>query len=589
MARLASLLLALNVALISAYPHSVHYTTLVDRQSVADEYDYVIVGGGTAGLTVGDRLTEDSDYTVLVIENGGEPGENPAAMSSNLMYDINSEPQQELNGRTFQVGIGNCVGGSSAVNGQVFLRGTKEEYDIWAELGGEGSTWNWEGLLPYFIKGIHLIEPDQQLAQAYNITYDLEYWGQESNIYAVFSPQAQPELKFFYDAYKVFPGVDVPVDSGSGENGLYWYTASMEPQSYIRSYAKTGHWDGINRSNYQLITNSKVNKILFDGDVATGVQFGSQTVSARKEVILAAGSVHTPQVLQLSGIGPSSLLSQAGIEVKVDLPGVGANFQDHSYIPSIYYQWGNQPQMPNVPGSGGGVGGAGAGHPMLGAFLGLPVITPDRFEEIASAFETQDPAQYLPSGIDSAVVEGYAQQQAALSRAMRSKDVTFLEQMVTGQPGGSVQNLHPSSRGTIYINPSNPEAEPIVDYRAGSNPVDIDVMVELVKFMRRFMTTGELAQYNAQELMPGSQAQSDSQLADWVRGQINPSVFHPIGTTAKMPREWGGVVSEDLFVYGVENLSVIDAGIMPTTVGATTSMTVYAIAEKAADIIKARQ
>lgn len=143
------------------------------------------------------------------------------------------------------------------------------------------------------------------------------------------------------------PGVKVPEDSGAGENGLYWYTLSQDPTKFQRSYARTGHWDGLDRDNYELIVGAKVNKILFDDDLAaTGVQFvsnnstdsGATTVKARKEVILAAGSIHTPQVLMLSGIGPKALLSEASIETRVDLPGVGSNFQDHSYIPNIGYQ-----------------------------------------------------------------------------------------------------------------------------------------------------------------------------------------------------------------------------------------------------------
>ena len=148
-----------------------------------------------------------------------------------------------------------------------------------------------------------------------------------------------------YNAMAAMPGVEVPQDQAGGDNGLAYFTTSMDPNDYTRSYARTGHWDGINRPNYHLITSSKVNKILFDGTTATGVQYvpangGGQgsTVTANKEVILAAGAIHTPQVLQLSGIGPSSLLLPANIPVVADLPGVGSNFQDHSYIPSISYQ-----------------------------------------------------------------------------------------------------------------------------------------------------------------------------------------------------------------------------------------------------------
>lgn len=211
--------------------------------------------------------------------------------------------------------------------------------------------------------------------------------------------------------------------------------------------------------------------------------------------------------------------------------------------------------------------------------IGLPVITPERFEELAAAYEAQDPAEFLPDSYDETLIEGYRQQHKISSSFMRSAGVTFLELMMFG-PGGSVQNLHPMSRGTILINPSNPEGEMIVDYRAVSNPIDMDVMVEVIKFMRRYMTTGELEQYGATETSPGSSVSTDEQLAAWARNQIIPSVFHPIGTASKMPRKWGGVVGEDLLVYGVNNLSIIDSSVQPTLVGATISMAVYAVAEK---------
>ena len=152
------------------------------------------------------------------------------------------------------------------------------------------------------------------------------------------------------------PGMTIADDSGSGENGLYWYSASQDPETYQRSYARTGHWDNVPRDNYDMVVGTKVNKVLFDKHMAaTGVQFVSansterhpkvHVVNARREVIIAAGTIHTPQVLMLSGVGPKSLLKSAGIKVKVDLPGVGSNFQDHSYIPNIGYEC-TQPSTP---------------------------------------------------------------------------------------------------------------------------------------------------------------------------------------------------------------------------------------------------
>lgn len=384
-----------------------------------------------------------------------------------------------------------------------------------------------------------------------------------------------------YQAWAQFPGVDIPKDGAAGQNGLLWFTTQMDPTRRTRSYARTGHWDGLNRANYQLITGSKVTKINFsDDNTATGVEFTpsnggpATTVHARKEVILAAGTVHTPHVLQLSGVGPADLLERANISVRVDLPGVGANFQDHSYVPSVGFRWGITPTYPTVS-----FRGSGLMNPNLGAFLGLPVTAPDTYEALASAYEAQDPAEYLPAGIHPTIVEGYRQQQRIFARGMRAKNWNFFNTMIGG-PGGAPQNLHPVSRGTIYIDPANPQGSPIVDYRAISNPIDMDVMISHVRFMRRFMTTGSLAQYEAREMTPGPNVQTDEQIANWLRGQINPSVYHPMGTAAKMRREWGGVVSDDLLVYGTKQLSVVDASIIPTSVGCTTTMTVYAIAEK---------
>lgn len=210
---------------------------------------------------------------------------------------------------------------------------------------------------------------------------------------------------------------------------------------------------------------------------------------------------------------------------------------------------------------------------------GLPVISPDNYEALASKYENQDPTTHLPASYTAEQIEGYRQQQAVFAKLMRSPDKTFNEMMMYG-PGGSIQNLHCHSRGTVLIDPKNPEGEMIVDYRAGSNTIDLEVMVEIIRFMRRYMTEGELKQYNARETSPGTTVSSTDQLVEWAKGQIIPSVYHPVSTTAKMPREWGGVVDEELLVWGTKRLSIIDAGIFPTIVGATTSMTVYAVAEK---------
>ncbi|RDL38732.1 Glucose oxidase [Venustampulla echinocandica] len=590
-----------TICTTAAKPVVLQYANVLQRsEQVKDSYDYVIVGGGTAGLTIADRLTEDGKYSVLVIEyctlitdeviaaGGGRNFNDPKTH-----YNITSIPQKDMNNRTQDVRIGCCVGGSSAINGMVMVRGTASEYNGWAELGGPESTWNWDGVLPYFKKAIHFTPPQDDVAAAFNITWDPNAWGQEPNthIYATFPTYQTPNLIPMYKAMAKMPGMDIPIDGVGGNNGLFWNPTSLDPKKFWRSYSRTGHYDDITRPNYEVIVNNKVNKILFDGTTATGVQFTNRydddptpvTVKANKEVIISAGTVHTPQILQLSGIGPKGLLESAKIPVVVDLPGVGQNFQDHAWL-SVAYRWGNgQPPAPNVTLSGdpGTVAG-----PNVGAWIGLPAITND-FESIAARYEAQDPAAYLPANSDPTIVAGYAAFQKLHVKLLRSKNANFLWLPLRGSPGGIVMSMHVVSHGTINIDPANPNAEPIVDYRAFSNPIDMDIMVENINYMRKYMNSPDLAEYQAQEVFPGSNVTGEA-LKDWIRANNVPSNYHPIATASKKPLELGGVVDEHLKVHGTKRLSIADGSIMPLLPGANTQQTVYMLAEKAVDMIKAR-
>ncbi|KAF2455331.1 hypothetical protein BDY21DRAFT_324656 [Lineolata rhizophorae] len=603
-----ALILGLATHLAASMPYipmrARHVANVADLR---ESYDYIIVGGGTAGLTVADRLTEDGEYTVLVIEHGYFYDANDVLGGGRqaAQYNLTSVPQPMLGNKTAPVDIGHCVGGSSAINGMAVMRGTAEEYNIWAELGGEGSTWDWDGMLPYFKKAMHFMPPDAALAADFHISYDIESaWGQyeDTRVYASYpGSYMSPQLLTIYNAMSVMPGVDVPADGHAGTHGLFYYPVSVDPRSMTRSYSRTGHWDNLNRTNYEIITGSRADEILFDGSIANGVAFvpkdgnvtTATTVKATKEVIIAAGTIHTPQLLQLSGIGPADLLEQANIPVKVDLPGVGSNFQDHPLGPSVAYRWGTTP--PSPINSTGGFGGFGPGTrfpPMtqgLGAFLSLPVVSPDNYDAIAAKYESQDLADYVPETTAESVLAGYKLQQEIYAREMRSEEVSFLNQLIGGTPGAMPIGLHVTSRGTVRIDPMHPEAEPLVDYAALTNPVDMDLMIAYVRFVRRFMESEPFAPYNATEVYPGASVTSDDDLASWIRGVYTPRGYHPIGTASKMPRELGGVVDEGLLVHGTERLSVVDASIMPTLIGGTTQLTVYAIAEKAAALIKSRQ
>ncbi|KAL2755507.1 hypothetical protein ACRALDRAFT_2073717, partial [Sodiomyces alcalophilus JCM 7366] len=561
-----------------------------------DEYDYVIVGAGTAGLTVADRLSADGKYTVLVIEYCHlavsdeviEAGNGRNFDDPGIQYNITSVPQPDMNNRRQFVWIGCCVGGSSAINGMVAVRGTRTEYDAWAELGGPDSTWNWDGVLPYFKRAMHFTPPEEQLAETFNITWDPNAWGQDEDtkVYASFPTYQNPRLIPMYKAMAKMPRMDVPLDGAGGENGLYWYPSSLDPETYRRSYARTGHYDEqIERDNYHLITRQKVRRVLFecDGTTARGVEFFSRDdpdevvrVRARKEVIISAGTVHTPQILQLSGIGPRPLLEEAGIPVRVELPGVGQNFQDHAYL-SVGYAWGRGggPPAPEVPQLGDP---RTVSSPNLGAWIGLPTMTED-FEDIAARYEAQDPAAYLPEGTDPTVIAGYAEFQRVHAKLLRSKNTNLMWFPLSGGPGGIVMSMHIVSHGTININATDPEASPVVDYRALSNPTDMDIMVENIEYMRKYMASPDFAAYQPRETSPGAHVTGEA-LRDWIRQTYIPTNFHPIATAAMKPRELGGVVDDELRVHGTSKLRVVDGSIMPLLPGANTQQPVYMVAEK---------
>jgi hypothetical protein len=217
-----------------------------------------------------------------------------------------------------------------------------------------------------------------------------------------------------------------------------------------------------------------------------------------------------------------------------------------------------------------------------GSWLSLQVIAPNAWKGIADRYESQDAAAYLPSGTDKAVIAGYHAQQKALAQSMRSKDsATYNFFLRGGYEEGSVVYLHPTSRGTVHVNHADPFfSPPEVDYRALSNPADLEVLLEFTPFTRRYFTETRLKALDPVELAPGADITTPAQIEAWLRGIMIPSSFHPIGTAAMMPKNLGGVVDEQLLVYDVKGLSVVDASIMPDLPGSYTQQTVYAVAEK---------
>ncbi|KAI9767690.1 MAG: hypothetical protein M1840_005562 [Geoglossum simile] len=604
---------AIGVIALVPPPHA----RIVGRDAGLDvSYDFVIVGGGTSGLTVADRLTENPDTSVLVIEYGPLDKHEPSVLvpgllnlsASPYLFNLKSVPQRGLAGGTFAVPAAAVVGGGTAVNGMFFDRASAADYDAWTELGGLG--WGWADLLPYFKKSENFTPAAQSFAEAFDISWDDSvhgYGGPVQSSYPVFQ---FPSIKNFFRAWDSL-GVPTPKDpGGGGAGGAFWAPSSLDPTDETRSYARTAHYDRViaSRPNYHLLTNTVVRRIIFNGSRAVGAEFvpretnQSSRVLARNEVILAAGSVHSPQILQLSGVGPAGLLKSLGIQAVADLPGVGQNFQDH---PTLYsaFSFETQP-TPNLEMLAANLTYAAeqlalywsdrqgpytivnqGGNTV--AFLPLPNIT-SNYQSIINLAKSQPPTTIYPSSIEPSVLAGYVLQRSIILRLYASTTASVQE---TGWNGGSVIPItlvKPLSRGSININSTDILQPPLIDFGALEDPTDLEILIAALRVNRAMVASPPMQELTPLELAPGVNLTSDEQLRAALRQQIVPTYSHPCCTCALMRREFGGVVDADLQVYGVEGLSIVDASIMPLIPATHTSATVYAVAEKAADIIKAR-
>ncbi|TVY84438.1 Dehydrogenase xptC [Lachnellula suecica] len=548
-----------------------------------ESYDYIIIGGGTSGLTVANRLTEDGTKTVLVIECGVLDNDDPSIIfppwdrhiDAQAIFNLTSPPQPALDGRTQNVVGGAIVGGGSAVNGMFFDRGSAEDYDNWAKLGNPG--WGFEDLLPYFRKATNFTSPIRDIEEGWNVTYDAEAYG-NGPIQASFPPFLYPGIKYQWRSFLEM-GVETSSRPASGDAyGLIWAPSSEDPVSRERSFARPSYYDPAKaRPNYHLLIGHKVLNISFAADTfrAYGVSFqpvndtGTVTsVKAEREVVLAAGALHSPQILQRSGVGPKSLLEKAGIEVRIDLPGVGQNFQDHPYG-AMPYTW-PFTSLSNAA-----------------AFLPLKTVT-EAWASIIDQAKAQDPSAYLPPHYTGTLLESYKAQQALIIEGYGSKKSAIMEVPINVKATALFVLEKPLSRGSINLNPDNPYGDPIVDFQSLSNPTDVRILTEMFRYIRKWLAMPSNQQLGAVEGNASVGVSTDAEIESMLRAGVTSSFAHPSCTNAMMPESLGGVVGPDLLVHGVKGLSVVDASIMPLIPSTHLSATVYAVAEKAADLIKGR-
>jgi choline dehydrogenase-like flavoprotein len=506
--------------------------------------------------------------------------------------------------------VGAIVGGGSAVNGMFFDRGAASDYDAWKTLGNPG--WGFADLLPYFKKSVTFTPPSAEVAAKLDYSWDVDAaYGGKGEIQVSFPPYQFPGQEYVWAGWKEL-GIKKPKEAGAGDAiGAIQGPSALDPVTRTRSYAKTAHYDPYaGRSNLKLLTGYQVTEVVFgNGTEVFGVNIVKRegngekvVVRAKREVIIATGAVWTPWLLQRSGIGSRSLLEKAGIQVKKHLPGVGANFQDHP-IGGGAWNWTKNAPRP-VQGDllsnatlyeearkeyeKDRTGPLTTARGNQAAFLPLKVVAAEKWKGLVDAIVAQDPTPYLPEAYEETLIAGFKAQQNLTANLLARDDSAAYEFPFSGGPLGSGVLQRPLSRGTININTTHPLSIPIVDYRTFSNPLDIQVAVPIIQFVRKFNSLNAFKSLGAVELSPGVNVTSDAAIATFLRGSFAPTFAHPAGTAAMLPEEHGGVVSPDLLVYGVKGLSVVDASIIPYLPATHICTTVYAVAEKAADLIKKR-
>ncbi|KAJ6597795.1 alcohol oxidase [Mycena vulgaris] len=590
---------------------SSHPSSRPAMNAPSDVFDYIVVGGGTSGLVVAARLVEDPSISVCVVEAGGDvSGELDIIVPGfgfknfgkpDIDWGFKTTPQTNAGGRSLYVPRGKALGGTSMTNLMVLGRGHAAEYDAFETLGSPG--WNWQGLVEYFRKSETFAPTPTQLSDL-RVEFNPQTHGTAGPIQRSL-PKWISDIHAPFVAAMTSLGISHNSDSFSGNNtGLWTVNQSVDLQAR-RSSSASGYYAPIkSKPNLVVITAAHATRILFDHSTeasglptATGVEFQKDgqlhTVSASKEVILCAGAFQTPQLLELSGIGDKEVLGAHGIPVLVDLPGVGSNLQDHFWCPYVAE---TDPKYESTEVLADPARAAKEWKLYEESQRGMLAGT----TSTKYAFLTRQ--DFVKDWDHTRVIEASpSSPQWRMQRDWLNGDIIpFLEMgifpgflPVVGhipEPGKSYCSFflaltHAFARGTVHVASLNPLAAPAIDPCVLDNELDIGILVEAIKFSRRLATTDGLRTAITREVLPGASVQSDSELAAYVRETVS-TVFHPIGTAAMLPRDDGGVVDSALKVYGTANLRVIDASIIPIHLSAHIQATVYAIAEKGADIIK---
>ncbi|EOD49988.1 putative glucose oxidase protein [Neofusicoccum parvum UCRNP2] len=575
-------------------------STVALPTTAEDRFDYVIVGGGTSGLVVAHRLSELADVTVAVIEAGDSVYDNPnvtnvdgfgLALGTQIDWAYESAPQTYANGKSQTLRAAKALGGSSTINGMYYARAQNVQVDSWGALGNEG--WSWEELLPYYKKSEH-IQPPTSEQQAVGITYLPEFHGTDGPLAVGWKVDMMNKtITDIINKTHEAIGVSYNPDLAHGDMvGWAFGEHTQDNQLNVREdAARAYYWPFTDRKNYHLFVNTEAQKLVWaetasgadakaSGVLVTDSKSGeSRTIYANKEVILSAGAVRTPVLLELSGVGNPSILKAAGIDVKIDLPTVGENLQDQALN-----SFNGESAKPLT------------GRSSYVAYPNYEQIFGDDAATVAGELKSnlqayaQATSESTKGVVTTAQLEKFFQIQY---------DHIFTDKIPVGEAlllpadssfSNSYWGLLPFARGSVHVTGTTGEYPAKLDPNYFMLDFDTKLQVAMTKYMRKYHNTAPLGELFAAETTPGLEAvpaeAEDETWTKWVHENYR-SNFHSVGTTAMMSRELGGVVDSHLRLYGASNVRVVDAGVIPLQICGHLVGTLYAVAEKASDLIKA--